>query len=473
MILLEIELENKLNKKIIYCNCCNSSIQFEFFNENQIKISGDKADKIFDLDYCQKYVKTDIVKYYSRQYIKTEFDFKNMYCIQHKKKKFIGYCTDCKKNRCEDCIVEFNESSHDIKNFHTPIFKLEKFIKFGYKFCRIINAIVNTIKEYPNIFSYESFESAEKLLTKPSNNLKEEKNIVKDVIKIGKFSLLSKRIKKKNEDYFKNIEIINLESQNIRSLNYFSKLKDLNNLRELSLNENCIDSIKFLLKCSFLNNLRVLDLSRNNLGESNIKYFQKFLKKGQLINLEELYLHQNMFQSFSLFDFIQFPKLKILYLGLNLFKNNPKNSVDENKLYNFSNLEKMGLNSVFRKDNIGLLKNMNLVSLKQLYLHNNEIDSLSFLNDLKITNNKLNTIFLTNNYLTEIDIEIFLKYENLQKIVLDENNINKIINIEKIKEFKLKNKEIEIDFNYNNLDKKTKDELKKISNDVSNASIKV
>ena len=473
MIVLELNLENKLNKKIVYCDCCNSSLEFIFLSENQIKIIGENADKTFDLDYCQKYIKTDIYKYNLRQFIKPEFDYKNMYCILHNNKKFSGYCIDCKKNRCDNCIVQFSEQNHTINNFQSPSFNIEKFIKYGYKFCRFINAIVNTINEYPNINSYKSLENAEKLLTGENNNLNEEKIIEENTIKIQEFSLLSKRKNKDNKNYFRNITKIKLETKNIRSLNYFTKLKDLSNLRKLNLRENCIDSIKWLLKCNFLNNLEKLDLSSNNLGDFNIKYFKKLFIEERLLNLEKLYLHNNKFESFSLFDFIQFPKLKILFLGFNYFRNNTNNKVDKNKKYNFSKLVGIGLNSVFLKDNIELIKNMNLVSLKNLYLQNNDIESLSFLNDMKITNNKLSTIFLTNNNLTEIDIEILLKYENLEKIIFDENNISKIINKEKINEFKLKDKEIEIDLRLNNIDKKTKDDLKRISNGLSNVNIKI
>ena len=108
---------------------------------------------------------------------------------------------------------------------------------------------------------------------------------------------------------------------------------------------------------------------------------------------------------------------------------------------------------------------MNLVSLNALYLQNNDIDSLTLLNDLKITNNKLLTIYLTNNNLTEIDIDVLLKFENLEKIFVDENKISEIKNKEKLKEFKRKNKKLVMNLSLNNLDKETKDELKNISND--------
>jgi len=108
---------------------------------------------------------------------------------------------------------------------------------------------------------------------------------------------------------------------------------------------------------------------------------------------------------------------------------------------------------------------MNLVSLNALYLQNNDIDSLTLLNDLKITNNKLLTIYLTNNNLTEIDIDVLLKFENLEKILVDENKISEIKNKEKLKEFKRKNKKLVMNLSLNNLDKETKDELKNISND--------
>ena len=223
-----------------------------------------------------------------------------------------------------------------------------------------------------------------------------------------------------------------------------------------------------------MHNLQILDLGSNNLGDYNIKYFKELFIKEQLCNLEELYLYKNMFQSFTLFDFIQFPKLKILYLGYNLFRNNKNNKVDKNKKYNFSKLKSIGLNCVFRKgnkkeenkeeDTITLLKNMNLVSLNALYLQNNDIDSLTLLNDLKITNNKLVTIDLTNNNLTEIDIDVLLKFENLEKILVDENKIGEIKNKEKLKEFKRKNKKLVMNLSLNNLDKETKDELKNILN---------
>ena len=475
MIIFEINLENKLNKKIVYCNCCNSSIQFEFFSENQIKKFCEAKEKI-EINDCQQYIKTDILKYFlQNDDEQSPFDYKNMYCILHKKKKFLAYCTDCRKNLCEDCIMQFNEKTHNIKIFEPSSFNIKKFIKYGYKFCRFINAIVNTIKEYPNIYSYKSLESAEKLLTGKNNNLNEEKFEVKDFTVVKEFFLLSKRKNKDNKNYFENIKTINLDTKNIRSLNYFKNLKYLINLRQLKLRENGINSIKWLLKCKFLHNLQILDLGSNNLGDYNIKYFKELFIKEQLCNLEELYLYKNMFQSFTLFDFIQFPKLKILYLGNNLFRNNKNNKVDKDKKYNFSKLKSIGLNGVFRKgnkkeenkeeDTITLLKNMNLVSLNALYLQNNDIDSLTLLNDLKITNNKLLTIYLTNNNLTEIDIDVLLKFENLEKILVDENKISEIKNKEKLKEFKRKNKKLVMNLSLNNLDKETKDELKNISND--------
>ena len=154
-----------------------------------------------------------------------------------------------------------------------------------------------------------------------------------------------------------------------------------------------------------------------------------------------------------------------MFLGQNLFRNNIIKKVDKNKKYNFSKLVSIGLSGVFRKDNIELIKNMNLVSLENLYLQNNDINSLTLFDDMLITNNKLSIINLANNNLNEVDIEHLLKFKNLAKIAFNENNMSEIINIEKLKEFKLKNKKLQIDFSLNNLDKKTKDKLEEISND--------
>ena len=60
---------------------------------------------------------------------------------------------------------------------------------------------------------------------------------------------------------------------------------------------------------------------------------------------------------------------------------------------------------------------------------------------------------------------MLLKFENLEKILVDENKISEIKNKEKLKEFKRKNKKLVMNLSLNNLDKETKDELKNISND--------
>ena len=464
MILIEFDLENKLNKKIVYCDCCNSSVQFLFHTENKIETIGDKAIKQFDLDYCEKLIKSDILKICSMKNIKPKFEYKNMYCLDHQNKKFKAYCTDCKKNRCEDCLIYINENSHKLLHFHPPNFKMEKYLKYGIKFCRFINALANTFKEYPNIYSYQSLESAEKLL---SNKNEQNKNIEEGKI-IEEFNSLS-RHKIKNKEEYKKIKVINFESKNIRSLKYIGKL-NLINLRKLGLKGNFIDSIKWLLKCEFLDNLKVLDLSSNNLGDFNIKYFKKLSEKNKLKNLEELYLHANKFENFSLFDYFQFQNLKILFLGFNYFRNNPKNIVDEKKEYNFEKLEQFGLSAVFRQDNIGIIKNMKLNSIRSLYLQNNDIEDISFLSDMKIENNNFQ-INLNYNNLTEIDIESLLIYKNLKRIIFEGNYINKIINIEKIDEFKIRKQKIQIDFSSNYLDKKTKEYLKSKSD--NNVIIKV
>ena len=113
---------------------------------------------------------------------------------------------------------------------------------------------------------------------------------------------------------------------------------------------------------------------------------------------------------------------------------------------------------------------MKLNSIRSLYLQNNDIEDISFLSDMKIENNNFQ-ININYNNLTEIDIESLLIYKNLKRIIFEGNYINKIINIEKINEFKIRKQKIQIDFRSNYLDKKTKEILKSKSD--NNVIIKV
>ena len=220
--------------------------------------------------------------------------------------------------------------------------------------------------------------------------------------------------------------------------------------------ENCIISIKWLLNVNFLCSLKLLDLSSNKLGDWNIKFFEKLYENKKLENLEELYLHENIFKNLLMVQFLQFPKLKILYLGFNDFQKISEKELAKIKIYDFSNLIEFGLNTAFIKNDINFLKHFTLNSLEILYLQNNDINSFSVLDNLNFKN--LKEIHISNNLLKEIDIKSIKKFKKLEKVLADANYIEKIYNIEELKKFK----ELEIDFTNNNLDDETKNYLKSI-----------
>ena len=454
-ILIEIDMENKLDKKIIYSKCCKSSIKFVFISKNKIEADCFCQRKNLNLNQCLELIQKELTD---------ENEYKDMYCKikDHNNNKYISYCQDCEKNMCPSCSIDLNPLNHTRKDFGQTDIRLKDFVQFGEEFCKLINAIINTYILYPNMKCYESLENAKEFLNKNKNNqnnIEENKNN-KEGEKINEFEELSKR-KRKPKDYEKIIEIL-FQAKNIRSLRYFIKLKNLKNLQVLMLKENCIDSIKWLTKVNFLNNLKILDLSSNKLGDYNIKFFKKLSEGKKLINLEELYLHENIFQDLLMLKFLQFPKLKILYLGYNDFqkisdKEYNKEFNDKNKKYNFSNLKQFGLTCVFLNNDINFLEQIALDSLENLYLQCNNLNSLSFLNKLECKN--LKQIHLSNNLLKEIDIKAIKKFEKMEKVVVDKNNIEKIINIEELKEFN----KLEIKISNNNLVPETKNYLKSVN----------
>ena len=442
LIIIEIDLENKLDKKIIYSNCCKSSIEFNFIRKNKVLVNCFCNKRELSLKECLKFLQKGL---------KSQYKYKDLYCTEkgHNNCEFTLYCEDCVRNMCPNCNMDENHKRHKKEYFDKSELKIENFLELGEQFCKLINAIINTHNLYPNLKSLKSLKNAYKFLEEKNG----DNNNIKGV-KIQTFKELSKR--GRTAEYFEKIVEILFEGKNIRSLRYFRKLYCLNNVQILKMKENCIISIKWLLNVNFLCSLKLLDLSSNKLGDWNIKFFEKLYENKKLENLEELYLHENIFKNLLMVQFLQFPKLKILYLGFNDFQKISEKELAKIKICDFSNLIEFGLNTAFLKNDINFLKHFTLGSLEILYLQNNDINSFSVLDNLNFKN--LKEMHISNNLLKEIDIKSIKKFKKLEKVVADANYIEKIYNIEELKKFK----ELEIDFTYNNLNDETKNYLKSI-----------
>ena len=316
-----IDAEKKLDdidinsdNEIIFCGCCQSACRIKFKSKTKLNIKCENAWKILDTStFNQNYIKS----------ISLIGDLKNFFCTSHQNIYQI-YCKHCKMNQCKDCKTENDCEKHlqiDFKEEKIKINYLNSYIINNYNpkmnnkeennFYRLLKAIILTYEQYPNIKLYKSIESACELIEFLKQGKNENENIVqlKEGISIKDYPGLRKKKRKLGKAFN-----IYLNNMNFKNLKLLSKvwLKDNSELLKLTLAGNNLTNIKFLT-IPIMKNLQLLDLSRNKLGNKNIKYISDL----QCPNLEELYLHHNIFTDYNIFNKISKKfKLKVFYIVL-------------------------------------------------------------------------------------------------------------------------------------------------------------
>ena len=207
-----------------------------------------------------------------------------------------------------------------------------------------------------------------------------------------------------------------------KALNFLSKL-NFNKLENIDfhnceLNDKDISLFKYLLT----SNLKYFDLSKNHMQDLNL-----FLEKDIFFNLKILNLSNNNIINISSLSKIQFSNLEKLYLNFNKI-----NDIECFELNNyFDNLKLLDLSN----NDIQQLKKVNIKSLEQLNLMNNEINTginifmennrnckLSKKLNLKIQNDLAHFHFYDN---LIVDFEYKIKDKDIEKL-LNELNYNGI-----------------------------------------------
>ena len=337
---------------------------------------------------------------------------KNMLCNVHKK-KFSAYCNNCFRDICDDCILkDKGHSEHNIKNFDIMIFDLKiKLEKLKDKFNenqdlseeidtinKFIDILINDFNAYPSSNLYKSIENTYNFFFGENIELQN----INDINNIPQ----------------KNIYSIIINKQKLSDLKILSNI-DLMNLSVLSLPNNNIQDISPLIKIKMYN-LKFLDLSNNILDDSSISFFEKkALKYLYFINLSS-----NKLTSFAIFKtFEKFDNLKECFIGGNKF------IIDKNKdekEYCLNNIHEIDLsNGVFDKDSIKILNKFEFNNLEKIYLNNNCLEEINFLDNIK--SNNLTKITLNDNY-----INIFQFNNNQPNLKIIEIQNNKIIDMESI-----------------------------------------
>ena len=369
---------------------------------------------------------------------KSERYIDNMKCKHHNKKyDYCYYDTNEKrhKNFCLSC-PEFN--NEDIKNkfrfdiinsdFNSKINRIIKVFNLDVKEMEIsfdkndenillkqfIATILNNYIEYPNYNQYKNIENLNNfaesnIIIKTSND-----NINKTII-INSSRELENKVG--NKDQLKCIEYIKIYQSDFSEMkllveNYSFLIK----LTRLELKQNNIKSLENLIKCEFPN-LEILSLQTNLIDNTNIKFFRDF--KDKFPKLKDLNLDGNNLTDYEFFESIQtLNNLTKLNVSRNCFRlpNNNTNYTHKIKLQNIN--EMILSNGVFNDNSINkILVNFEIEAIEIIDLSSNNLKSLRFMGNVKWP--LLNKIILNNNDLD--NIEILDKFENLKNIELINN----------------------------------------------------
>ena len=398
----------------------NSISSFNLYiksNTQKVNIKIDNIKKFFFCEKCKQFYVIDFTSYYFiafgcdcyditsnctiDQFIQeytTEDEEEvdnNSYCKYHNKKYKI-YCRDCQGNFCEDCEKETKQYNNipiiigkhethgviylqdEIKRIIRDLDSKLKKIKAKYshelKFkdgpIKILNLIID-LKRHENYYCYNLYRSLNNALQFCSNF---EIPVVQKMIKI-------QTIKELKENIYNNNPIISITiiNQKIVDLSLFRKL-DSKNLEELNLNNNEIEDISPLENCNF-DNLEKFDIEENKLNNNNIK----ILKKLKMPNVKWINLFDNKFTKTEIFEIPQkCPNLEVYFVGNNKFD---KEELSKDKIYVFpEKLHKFGLTGNLTQETIDFILKLKIEKLKTLFISRNELNSLSFLQNIKFEN---------------------------------------------------------------------------------------
>lgn len=300
-------------------------------------------------------------------------------------------------------------------------------IKVEQNFITLISLIFNDFRKYPSYNIFQNIliiEQFIKDIVENQNNKKQLQDLeYKIQEKIYSFNELNEAIIKGNSQQIILIEINDVPSFSDLSEMCKAELFSLETLKVIHCN---IKDISPLIESKF-KYIKEINFAVNRIGDENIKALNN-LRFSELV---ELNLFHNDFTNYNFFNFLKnnksLAKLETLYIGANKFL---KNINDEKNEYKLNQIKKIGLSrGVFNINTIYMLKNFVFINLETLYLSNNDLNNISFVNGLELPNIKY--IVLNNNFIED--------FQNLSKYKKTISNIeikyNKIKNINCLEDF--------------------------------------
>ena len=362
-------------------------------------------------------------------------------CKKHKGEKYFYYCDYCSQHLCRKCVRESNEhKDHCISIFDQMMYEADNNInyikeKFNLNssffendsedflnqedktskmnaFIELISIIINDYNSYTNnshfiiISNFRQFlEDKNKNKSKHFEDLELQKQItISNLLDLGY--------------HFKEPESIieiKIENNNYHDITPLCRA-NLFNLKILNLKGNNISNIEPLLFAKF-KSIKELCLPDNKIGDNNIKYFCQ-------LDFDQLYyinLYCNFLTDYNFFRITNnknLPKLRKLYVGLNKF-NNSENDIK----FESYEMKEIGLTSgIFNDESIHIIHNFSFDNLEILFLHSNNLSSLSFIDKLELP--KIIEFWINANHIKEY--YPLTKYKTLEKIIIRRNFIDNI-----------------------------------------------
>lgn len=390
---LKCDKENNtknLNNKKIICKRC------KYFPKVYLNDDLYSINLICD---CREYdnMETD---YFMENYVieKEEDNFNNYSkkikldsycsCDKHLGKKYAYYCIPCDENLCNECYTEIDRhSKHKVINYKgneliNKINEINKKLESDNKnifenFSETIREILEVYDNYPSYSGSICINNIHNYLMKNISN--DDKYRIHKQMKEYYRVKLEKEIKQLLEQQKEAIiRTIRINKKNFYCLDILSNI-NFKSLRQLELSNNNIEDLTPLLYSKFPV-LDSLNLSCNKINDENANKIFKF----DMPNLSFLNLYQNDLTKFDFFKGIHiFKKLKILYVGFNQF-DEEISDIDENTVYDCSTIEIIGFTKgMFSDKSIDLISKFHFENLNTLYLRNNNLTSLSFLDKMK------------------------------------------------------------------------------------------
>ena len=444
----------------LICKCCDKIpiIQIKNFNEINYECKNRKVSNIN--------TETILNEFISINEINEDNKRDNLLCLVHKK-QFKYYCCHCKADICEDClrksnahldhsfinfdqlyyifskkirniaeILKINENNNEFEkdsciNNDDLLFENKTYSKNFESFIRLMSIIFNDFKNYPSYNLFQNILNIEYFLINIIKN-KKYKNELKELDikiqeKVYNFKDLKDRITTNNCHYIVLIEISSI--YNFKDISFICKA-ELISLESLKLTYCGITDITPLKEAKF-KKIKDINFAVNNIGDKNIKVISEL----QFGELESLNLFQNKIKDFNFFNFkrnnIYYNKLQSLYIGSNKFEYN----INTKNTYDLSSIKNIGLSTgVFDKNTIYEIKKFCMKDLEALFLSNNNLNNISFFDELELPNIK--KITLNHNSLENFDN--LTKYKDTIEIIeIRNNSIENINNLDDfVKEFK-------------------------------------